>query len=340
MPYDLALFIGRFQPFHLGHRKIVSEALRVSECVLIMVGSAFEPRTPRNPWTYDERVAMIRSSFGAEENNRILCEPLMDVRYNDAVWITHVQRAVYDVYPEDDFKITLIGQREGGHGYFTSRFPQWEAVTVEPLEGANGLVIRNHLLGGGNVSGVKGQLGKEVATILEKFMSSKDGQYLKDEHNFIETYKRGWENAPFKPTHLTVDAVVIQSGHVLLVQRDARPGEGLWALPGGFIGQEEKLLDGAIRSLKEKTKIKVPTPVLYGSVKDQAVFDAPFRSDRGRTVTHAFHIELRGESELPKVKEGTNTRQCYWCPLAKLNPEIMFDDHYFIIQKMIGILGG
>jgi hypothetical protein len=32
------------------------------------------------------------------------------------------------------------------------------------------------------------------------------------------------------------------------------------------------------------------------------VFDDPFRSARGRTITHAFHIELRGEDELPKIK--------------------------------------
>jgi bifunctional NMN adenylyltransferase/nudix hydrolase len=211
-------------------------------------------------------------------------------------------------------------------------------VAVDPVDAVRGLDIRNHLLGGKAVFDLGRFFAPAVIALLEKFMASPQGVYLRNEYAFIEDYKKGWDSAPFKPTHLTVDSVVVQSGHVLLVQRDARPGEGLWALPGGFVGQEEKLLDGAIRSLKDKTKIKVPTPVLYGSVKAQAEIDAPVRSDRGRTVTHAFYIELRGENELPKVKEGMNTRQCYWCPLAKLNPEVMFDDHYFIIQKMIGVL--
>jgi bifunctional NMN adenylyltransferase/nudix hydrolase len=80
----------------------------------------------------------------------------------------------------------------------------------------------------------------------------------------IEKYKESWKAAPFPPTFVTVDAVVVQSGHVLLVKRKAMPGAGLWALPGGFLNQEETLLDGAIRELKEETKIKVPVPVLKG----------------------------------------------------------------------------
>ena len=70
---------------------------------------------------------------------------------------------------------------------------------------------------------------------------------------------------------MTVDAVVVQSGHILLVKRGDMPGKGLWALPGGFLNQEETMLDGAIRELKEETKIKVPVPVLKGSIKESTI---------------------------------------------------------------------
>ena len=47
--YDLAVFIGRFQPFHNGHMKVVETALQQSAQVLILTGSSYQPRTPRNP---------------------------------------------------------------------------------------------------------------------------------------------------------------------------------------------------------------------------------------------------------------------------------------------------
>jgi bifunctional NMN adenylyltransferase/nudix hydrolase len=112
----------------------------------------------------------------------------------------------------------------------------------------------------------------------------------------------------------------------------------LYALPGGFIGHEELLSDSIIRKLKEETQIKVPVPVLLGSIKNQVVFDAPFRSDRGRTITHAFYIELRNEKTLPKIKHGGEAENCIWMPLGKLNSMEMFEDHYFIIQKMVGVI--
>ena len=58
---------------------------------------------------------------------------------------------------------------------------------------------------------------------------------LVEEQAYIKRYKDIWADAPYAPTFVTTDAVVIQSGHVLLVKRRTAPGKGLWALPGGFL---------------------------------------------------------------------------------------------------------
>jgi bifunctional NMN adenylyltransferase/nudix hydrolase len=55
---------------------------------------------------------------------------------------------------------------------------------------------------------------------------------LKAEAEFIAGYRKAW-SAPYPVTFVTVDAVVVHSGHLLLVRRRSEPGRGLWALPGG-----------------------------------------------------------------------------------------------------------
>ena len=61
------LFIGRFQPFHLGHLDTIVRI--VTECgyVKIAVGSAQYSNTPKNPFTYKERERMIRAALEEEK---------------------------------------------------------------------------------------------------------------------------------------------------------------------------------------------------------------------------------------------------------------------------------
>ena len=107
------------------------------------------------------------------------------------------------------------------------------------------------------------------------------------------------------------------------------------ALPGGFVNPKERLKDAVIRELREETRIKVPAPVLAGSITKEQIFDDPYRSARGRTITQAFLIELQGD-KLPKVKGGDDAKSAFWVPFAEIKPEMMFEDHYHIIQAMVG----
>ena len=160
---------------------------------------------------------------------------------------------------------------------------------------------------------------------------------LNEEAKFIETYKRQWAKAPYPPTFVTTDAVVIQSGHILLIKRKETPGKGLWALPGGFLNQGESIIDGAIRELREETRIAVSDETLRRCIVDQKVFDAPNRSARGRTITHAFRIDLRDEETLTKVKGSDDAEKAEWVPLASLSRNKFFEDHYDIVETMVGL---
>ena len=50
--HDTALLIGRFEPVHSGHLALLQEALRQAPQVIVVVGSAWQPRSPKNPFTW------------------------------------------------------------------------------------------------------------------------------------------------------------------------------------------------------------------------------------------------------------------------------------------------
>ena len=122
-----------------------------------------------------------------------------------------------------------------------------------------------------------------------------------------------------------------------MIRRRAEPGKGLWALPGGYVNAntDKSVEDAAIRELREETGIKVPAPVLKGSIQDNRVFDAIGRSARGRTITHAFKIVLP-DGELPKVKGMDDAEKARWVPIAEVRSEQCFEDHYEILQNFVG----
>jgi bifunctional NMN adenylyltransferase/nudix hydrolase len=386
--YDFLVFIGRFQPFHKGHQFVINEALKQGQYVIILCGSAHQPRSLRNPWSVEEREQMIRSCFSSRDNQRIIIAPLMDVLYNDELWIRNVQQTIesiiaqtnnsFEVSPKavssysdnqhggykivnKDYnsnkiqviespvnsqnspshqlipKIGLIGHTKDRTSYYLKLFPQWSSIGVENYQNISSTPIRQAFFAHPQQIDTK-TLPQEILAFLDCFTQSSDFAYLCQEWEFIHKYQQGWQSAPYPPTFVTVDAVVIQSGHILLVERKARPGKGQLALPGGFVRQSETLLQACLRELREETKLKIPEPVLQGSIVAQQVFDDPNRSSRGRTITQAFYFELKADTTLPKVKGSDDANHAFWLPLAQLDSTRLYEDHYFIVQKFLGLL--
>jgi bifunctional NMN adenylyltransferase/nudix hydrolase len=122
-----------------------------------------------------------------------------------------------------------------------------------------------------------------------------------------------------------------------MIKRRAEPGKGLWALPRGYVNARTNmsLEDAAIRELREETQIKVPAPVLRGSIVRSKVFDAVDRSPRGRIITHCFFIQLP-DGELPKVKGSDDAEKARWVPIAEVRSEECFEDHFEIISHFVG----
>jgi bifunctional NMN adenylyltransferase/nudix hydrolase len=336
--YGLAVFIGRFQPFHLGHESIIKHGLEVADSVLVLVGSSDSPRCHRNPFLLWERSSMILDVF--KGNDRVYVEPLSDSNYNDSHWITEVQEIVSRYQGDLNNKpVCLIGHKKDSTSYYLKMFPQWESVDSPNYKNINSTDIRASYfsnIGHMWINDAQSLVPKQVKNFLKRFMDEYSYNKIKDEYEFIVKYKSAWANSPYPPTFVTVDAVVVQSGHILLVKRGAQPGLGQWALPGGFVNQDERIADAVIRELREETGIKVPDPVLRGSIVAREVFDDPYRSARGRTITHVSLIKLKDDLTLPRVKGGDDAAKATWIPLTDLYASDFFEDHFAIIQNMLG----
>ncbi len=85
------LFIGRFQPFHLGHRKIVDDILDGKEKnkIIIAIGSAQKSHTVENPFTAGERIEIIKKTL-SDIQNTIYVVPIPDVERN-SIWVSHIE---------------------------------------------------------------------------------------------------------------------------------------------------------------------------------------------------------------------------------------------------------
>ncbi|WP_018692996.1 bifunctional nicotinamide-nucleotide adenylyltransferase/Nudix hydroxylase [Algicola sagamiensis] len=348
--YDFSVFIGRLQPPHLGHLSIIREGLKCANFVIVLLGSSHQPRTTRNPFTYEERVQMLRLGLTEEENQRVLLSPLTDILYNDQQWVMNVQRLVqkHVVQHHTEIataKIALIGHRKDSSSYYLKLFPQWYSVDVAAFKTNQEKVLNStqirHALFDQTLPFSKSEIATFIPErIIEKVQAFQQTQTYQDlyvEFEQIQNYLKQWKDVPYPPIFITVDAIVVQSGHLLMVRRKHFPGKGQLALPGGFIRDDETLEEACLRELKEETRLKKPYPVLKGGIKHQRVFDAPHRSTCGRRITHAFFIELAADEQLPSVRGGDDAQRATWIPLSELDPREVFEDHYFIIQNMLGI---
>lgn len=123
---------------------------------------------------------------------------------------------------------------------------------------------------------------------------------------------------------VTVDIVLFKSNKILLIKRLKDPFKDCWALPGGFVDENEDLEDAAKRELLEETSIKVD------ALEQVGAFGKPFRDPRSHTVSVAYYGEV---SENTIAIAADDAKEAYWFSINDL-PELAFD-HQEIIDKVL-----
>ncbi|MEB3174169.1 MAG: bifunctional nicotinamide-nucleotide adenylyltransferase/Nudix hydroxylase [Cyanobacteriota bacterium] len=332
--YLFGVYIGRFQPFHLGHLTTLRWGLQKAEQILLILGSDRTAPSVRNPWSAGERRAMIETSLTAEELTRTRFLTLPDYPYDDARWGEEARRLVTQTVPSGA-TIALLGHEKDSTSFYLRTFPEWDFLETGYSPLGNGTEIRQAYFEGASKC-YEPQIPPGVAQFLREFRAYPRYALLREEYRFLQGYRQAWSAAPYPPILVTVDAVVIQGGRLLTIRRRRPPGQGLLALPGGFLEPEETLAEGLLRELGEETALAVSSEALRQCIVASAVFDAPGRSLRGRTITHAYCLRLPGEIPAP-VAGQDDAETAQWLSLERLThyEAEFFEDHYAIVQHFL-----
>ena len=128
-----------------------------------------------------------------------------------------------------------------------------------------------------------------------------------------------WRNPCMRP--FACDAVIVKERSILLIQRKNEPFKGKWALPGGYIDENETAERCCAREALEETGLEIEVKRLIG------IFSDPERDPRG-TVAAEYLCEVKGG----KLNGGSDAKKAKWFPLDGL-PELAFD-HKGIIREL------
>lgn len=126
---------------------------------------------------------------------------------------------------------------------------------------------------------------------------------------------------------MTTDCVVVgfdgSQLKILLIERGVEPYKGMWALPGGFIQENETAENCAMRELQEETGLHVTT------LKQLQLFSTVDRDPRGRVITMAFYALVRSQ----EVHGGDDAANAQWFNIDQL-PKLAFDHQDIITAAM------
>lgn len=355
--YQLAVIIGRFQPFHLEHVKLLEKGLEIADKVLVITGSYRVAPTIKNPFTWEERAEMIASCVPDNRRYDVVVAGVRDYYYSDVLWCADVQRqtmtTLSKVFPKaaPGRSVALVGTYKDSSSFYLQYFPQWDFVPVKMESALDAMQVRNSWYAREKAMDTYNVyhplIAKETMTdqswrqlvpqsiadwLDEKYFPSPRYHHHCNEFEYYRTYNRKYGSGPFN----TVDSIVTCHGHVLVVTRKDLPGKGLYALPGGFMKDDERLLEGAIRELKEETGFPHDKTTFKKNLVGTRVFDYPGRSLRARIITHAYHFAL-DLPELPEVHAGSDADACCWLPICDvyLNDDRFFEDHFHIINHFV-----
>lgn len=307
MNKENALFVGRFQPFHLGHLSVVKQIESVPdvEKILIGIGSSQEANTEVNPFGFSERAQMITDTLKNKLQKPFAVFGIPDV-HNDEKW-----QKLLDILSPEKFSIVYTGN-------------DWVKRILEK----NGVEIRRpeyeYLVCASEVRELM-KTGQEWQDLVPEEVIS-----LIKNIRGVERI-RGRYGERLSP-NVTADIIInYRDEGIVLIQRKEKAGDPnslKWAVPGGHIDYGQETVEGAaIREAKEETNLDISiTP------EDQfRQYSDPDRDPRGHYVTMVYHTRV-DHGELKAGDDAVDIKVFPWDQI----PDDMGFDHNRFLKDYIG----
>lgn len=345
------VYIGRFQPFHKGHKAIVDltvKMMKPEDTFMIIIGSADQQETERNPLSASQRKEMLSIEL---EGYPVTISTINDSPYNYDLWIEHLcakmlgfKSATHEDFLEkqEDFikgfsNICIVGMENVEE--YIDRITKY--YTYAPTEHFD-LGISSHIFSeletqtsvhGSSIrtfvcSEDRGHLENFYSDIKD-FVSEKVLAYLKTVNFSLivyNAYVNGISYAAstgckYNSCFMTVDNIVFDKflDQVLLIKRK---DNGKLAIPGGFAEPYMNMKDNALRELEEETSITAKM-LKDAFVKidelEPTLIDAPYRDPRSSHKCNFISAVYVWQSKvdalknfIPYVKAGDDAVDTVW----------------------------
>lgn len=334
------VYIGRFQPIHNGHMAIIEKTTKMmkeNDSFTIIIGSADQERTIRNPLTIEERKKTIEI---ATEGMPVKIDTINDSPYDYDEWIRQLAAKLF-----------------GYHCFW--HHSTFENITIVGMEGVEEYVKRlNNIVGKGtcksivfteqdtniNIHSTKIRENTD-AWFNDLFMPTKVVDYLrsitpdfvdiiKNINKVADDYAKSC-NVKYNTCFMTVDNVVYTADKVLLIRRK---DNGKYAIPGGFAEPYQTMKQNALRELEEETSLTLNDVILD---KEPILIDAPFRDPRSSKKVNLISMVYSWNCKNPdNVKAADDAADAMWVDfkeISNMRPSEFHADHKKIICKVLGI---
>ena len=345
------VYIGRFQPFHKGHKAIVDltvKMMKPGDTFTIIIGSADQQETERNPLSASQRKEMLSTEL---EGYPVTILTINDSPYNYDLWIERLcakmlgfKSATHEDFLEkqEDFikgfsNICIVGMENVEE--YIDRITKY--YTYAPTEHFN-LGINSHVFSELDTqASVHGSSIRTLAcsedrdhlenfySVIKDLVDEKVLAYLKTV-NFplivYNAYIKGMDYAKltgckYNSCFMTVDNIVFDKflDQVLLIKRK---DNGKLAIPGGFAEPYMNMKDNALRELEEETSITAKM-LKDAFVKidelEPTLIDAPYRDPRSSHKCNFVSAVYVWQSKvdalknfIPYVKAGDDAVDTVW----------------------------
>lgn len=295
-----ALFIGRFQPFHIGHENAISQIAQNPDVgkIIIGIGSSQYHHYFGNPFTFEERADFIKRSLELNIPFETLAIP--DI-HDFPKWVSHVE----NLCPK--FQVVYCGNTIVKPLFEQRGYP---VETLERTLDISGTQVRDLMVAGRNWQSL---VSNGVREILEEINGVGRVRSLHDKHSRAAN---------------TADLIIEdEEGRIVLIERLYEPFAGMLAIAGGYLNVGlETIAQAAVREAREETGLDISPKEIYYL----GVYDELQRDPRGPTISHVYYTKVSGAN----FRAGDDAKSVRLLEKSEI-PAVLAFDHRQILDDYL-----